>query len=163
MPRHILSAVVRSCRPPHWAKNLLILGPVLYAGGPFLVKELILTVAAFCFAASCGYVVNDWFDIEADRQHPEKSLRPLARSEIGPASAVALATALGAASVGLGLAVNREVAACVSSYLALSAAYSRWLKHMVLIDVFAIAGLFVLRFIAGATATQASISAPVVP
>jgi len=129
-----------------------------------LVWRVVVVFAAFCAVSSAVYLVNDLVDIESDRLHPEKRFRPLASGQITGASAVALAVALastGILAVGM-LAVRDDVSpllpAAVLAYLVLQTAYSLWLKHVVIMDVLAIAGGFVLRVLAGGAAINTIIS-----
>jgi 4-hydroxybenzoate polyprenyltransferase len=150
-----------SMRPKQWTKNLLVFGPLVFAYKLFAPELLARAVAAFvvfCLASSAVYLVNDRLDLDCDRQHPEKSLRPLAAGQITAGQALLWAGFLGLAGVGLGFAVQRDLGLTAAGYVALMLVYSSALKHMVIIDVFAIAGGFILRAVAGALAIQVHIS-----
>src|SRR5258706_13982458 len=86
-------AALKELRPKQWAKNGVLFVPLLFAKGIFregLLLRSAIGVAAFCLLASGVYVVNDWFDREKDRLHPEKRHRPIAAGQLGPASVVVL-------------------------------------------------------------------------
>jgi 4-hydroxybenzoate polyprenyltransferase len=113
---------------------------------------------AYCAASSAAYLVNDVRDAESDRLHPVKRSRPIARGELAPRAALVLAAALALAAIGLAGALGPLSLACLAAFVALQAAYSLALKSVELLDVLAIAGLFVLRASAGAIAVDVRIS-----
>ena len=148
-------------RPRQWSKNLLLFAGLVFAaklGDVIGWAEAGAAFAAYCAASSAAYLVNDVRDIEHDRTHPLKSLRPVARRELSPRAALSLGAALvftaGALVVPLGVASIGFLAL----FLALQGAYSFGLKHIVLLDVFVIAALFVVRSAAGAAAVHVRIS-----
>jgi len=150
---------VNALRPHQWAKNLLVFVPLVLT--PSLVGESALqlaalaTFAAFSLCASAGYVVNDLLDREADRAHPTKRRRPFARGALSIRAGVWMALVLVIAAFGLAWATS-SASACVllALYLISSLAYSLWLKRLILIDVLVLAGLYTLRLLAGAAATD---------
>ncbi len=155
-------------RPRQWTKNAFVFAAVVLTGGLSDARQALAALATFllfCAISSSVYLINDLVDIESDRQHPEKRFRPLAAGELRPA--VALATAIGLAVLGLvgGFAMGTSsnglpmVGLTISAYLALQLAYTLAIKHMVIIDVLAIAGGFVLRVLAGG----AAIDEPIMP
>jgi 4-hydroxybenzoate polyprenyltransferase len=103
-------------------------------------------------------VVNDLRDVEEDRRHPVKRERPIARGELSTSAALGLAGALAVVSVALVVPLGVWSIVFLLAFGALQAAYSLGLKHVVLIDVMAIGGLFVLRAAAGAEAVDVRIS-----
>lgn len=144
-------------RPAQWVKNGFVLaGPIF--GGALTSAEGSLNAAAallgFCFASSAVYLVNDVADRAADRVHPTKRNRPIARGEVRVPVALALAMALAAGGLVLALAAAPLAAAAVLGYLALQVAYTFGLKHQPLLDVFAIAGGFLLRVVGGTAAVS---------
>lgn len=141
-------------RPDEWVKNLFVYAAVLFSGSFDAESGLEVTgaFAAFCALASAGYIVNDIRDVELDRRHPVKRRRAIASGRLGVARARVLAAALVVAGLAAGLAVSWQLAAIVAGYGALSFAYSYGLKRVVIVDVMAIAGCFLLRVIAGAVA-----------
>ena len=126
---------------------------------PAAIADATLTFVAFCAVASAGYLFNDLHDVEFDRIHPEKRGRPIASGELHTRTAAVLAAALAAAGIALALAtVSVEVGAMVAGYGVATAAYTLGLKQIVILDVMTIAGLFILRVVAGAVAVDAQAS-----
>ncbi len=125
---------------------------------PHAVLEALLAVAAFILASASVYIVNDIRDIDADRQHPLKRLRPLAASEMEPAVAIRVAVGLALASLALATFVTPLLAGIIATYLSLMVAYTAWLKRVALLDVMVIAIGFVLRAVGGAVAVDVPIS-----
>ncbi|MEO6463157.1 MAG: decaprenyl-phosphate phosphoribosyltransferase [Candidatus Eisenbacteria bacterium] len=147
-----LAAFVQSLRPYQWVKNGLVLAGVLFAGRLTDGRAIALAlegVVAFSLLSGAVYLINDLHDLAADRLHPKKRLRPLASGRLSPGMARAgLAVVLLAATI-LAFHLGPRFAATAAGYLALNLAYSIGLKHVVLVDVLAIALGFVLRAIAG--------------
>ena len=145
-------ALVRLMRPYQWIKNGFVFLGVVFGHGwedPALVAQVLELFVAFCLASSAVYVANDIADRDADRLHPSKRFRPLARGDVGVGPARALCAALALAGVALAAAVTLSAFVIVSAYLALSLAYTAGLKHVPILDVFIIAGGFMLRILAG--------------
>lgn len=159
--RPVLRGLVRAMRPKQWSKNVLLFFGLIFSVRLFDLASLklsLLAFALFCAVSSAIYLVNDLADIEKDRQHPIKRRRPLAAGVVRPTEAVAAAALLLAVAVPLSFTLNWLFGALVLTYLALMVAYSYVLKHLVLIDVFAIAAGFVIRAAAGAVAISVPIS-----
>jgi len=161
--RSILKAlsILRSLRPREWLKNGFVLAPLFFSGNLYARAKypaVLLTVAAFCLAASAIYLVNDVMDREADRQHPLKCRRPIAAGRLGVQTALLAAALLTAGGWMLAWQVNRATAACVAAYSVLTLAYCLALKRVLLLDAITIAAGFVLRAVAGAVAIQVYIS-----
>lgn len=148
----MLAAAIRLIRPHQWIKNGFVFVGLVFGHG-WMERELVLDAlalfAAFCLVSSAVYVMNDLADREADRQHPDKRSRPLARGDIGAGAAVALGLVLGLAGLALAASVSFAAFAIATAYLALNAAYSAGAKHVAILDVFMIAGGFMLRILAG--------------
>ena len=158
-----LRAAIIALRPQEWVKNLLVFAGLIFSG-KFDELDAILAAtvafAAFCMVASAGYLVNDARDVEEDRRHPKKRRRPIAAGELGIPTAIMLAVIL--AVLGLAGATALEgpvVGGIVLAYAIGTTLYSYLFKHEVILDVMAIAGLFVLRVLAGAVAVDADASA----
>ncbi|HEX7131724.1 MAG TPA: decaprenyl-phosphate phosphoribosyltransferase [Iamia sp.] len=159
--RSLPRAVLAACRPKQWTKNLLVLAAPGAAGVLGEADAVVATAAAlvaFCLAASATYLLNDAADIEADRAHATKRHRPIAAGELSIGQARALAVVLAVAGAGVALAVRWQLLAVLVAYVALTTAYSLVLKHVVLLDVIALASGFVLRAVAGAVAADVPIS-----
>jgi 4-hydroxybenzoate polyprenyltransferase len=150
----MIPALLRTMRPRQWPKNAFIFAALvfdrqLYDPGPFLV-----TLAGFgilCLASGAVYMINDLADLESDRQHPVKRMRPLASGALAPATARVAAVILVLVALAGSLALNMNFTLVIVGYLALNLMYSSWLKHVPIIDVFSIAAGFVLRVAAGVT------------
>jgi 4-hydroxybenzoate polyprenyltransferase len=157
---HFLNSLLKAMRLHQWSKNLLIFLPLLLAHG-LTVGRLFTAFEAFCcfsLTASATYMVNDLLDIEADRRHPQKRLRPFASGDLSAFKG------LGIVAVFLLLALSGarflppEFNAWLLLYLAATLAYSLYLKRVVLVDVLMLSGLYILRLLAGSAATQTPIS-----
>ena len=156
-----MHAVIRSLRPHQWAKNVLILVPLLAAhraSDYVLIGQAMLALVAFCFCASSVYVINDLLDLEADRAHRRKSKRPFAAGDLSIVTGFVLAPSLLAVAVGLAALLPGKFQLVFSTYFALTLAYSFALKRYVLIDALVLAGLYTIRIIAGAAATSVPLS-----
>lgn len=140
-------------RPHHYIKNLFVWVGFLFSGSTSLVlaQEVAATFLAFCLAASSVYVFNDIADRDVDRQHPGKRLRPIAIGRVSPRQASVFALCLALGSLALSVLAGWLVTTFVLAYLALNTAYSLGLKNIVILDVFLIAGGFMLRILAGTT------------
>ncbi len=154
-------AVLAALRPRQWTKNLLLFAGIVFAaklGDLTRWMEAFAAFAAYCALSSAAYLVNDVLDAEEDRRHPVKRNRPIARGEVSKATALTLAAVLALVSLALVVALGPWSVVLLVCFGLLQAAYSLGLKHVVLIDVMAIGGLFVLRAAAGAEAVDVPIS-----
>jgi 4-hydroxybenzoate polyprenyltransferase len=163
LPRRRATAVAAfvAMRPRQWTKNLLLFAGIVFAaklGDPSRWAAAVAAFAAYCAASSAAYLVNDVHDVASDRLHPVKRFRPVARGELGPRAALALAGVLVVAALVLAGSLGPASLACLVAFVGLQAAYSLALKAFELVDVIAIAGLFVLRAAAGAIAVDVRIS-----
>src|SRR6266581_1643661 len=148
-------------RPRQWTKNGLLfiaLAFTLNLQEPMLLVRTLAAFVCFCALSSAGYLLNDVVDVEADRAHPTKRLRPIAAGQVP----VPLALALGIVLVLVGLVgaflLSPMFGVLALAYAVLTAVYSTTLKHIVLLDIFGIAAGFVLRAAAGAVAIDVPIS-----
>lgn len=160
--RSPLRAAIKTGRPKEWIKNVFVFAGLLFSGKfnqSHEVFEAILTFVAFCLISSAGYFVNDLIDVELDRKHPKKRFRPLAARELSEGTAKAIAPALAVVAIAIAFAtVNWEVGLMVVGYGVAQVAYSLGLKQIVIVDVMTLAGLFILRVAAGASAVDAHAS-----
>ena len=160
-PRPVARAALVALRPRQWTKNLLLFAGLLFAGKlgeTSLWSDACIAFVAYCAASSAAYLANDVRDAEHDRDHPVKRLRPVASGEVPVRVALVLAGLLTASAVGLAGYLGLGSLALMAGFIALQAAYTAGLKHVVLIDVLAIAALFVIRAAAGAEAVDVRIS-----
>jgi 4-hydroxybenzoate polyprenyltransferase len=149
----VLKPYLDILRPTHWIKNILIFVPAFFAQKLDLIfrdPTLIFTFIAFSLAASMIYVVNDWFDIEEDREHPVKANRPMAAKTV-TRSGVLLLLAILTSSLLVFLWLSHNTVP-ILIYLGLNLAYSISLKNLAIIDIVSISMGFVLRIVAGALA-----------
>jgi len=159
--RSRMPATVRAVRPRQWLKNLLVLAAPLAAGKlfePAILKGAALAFVAFCLVSASVYLVNDVRDVEEDRLHPTKRFRPIAAGELKPATALALATVLGACGLALGFLVSAPLGITMLVYVSLQLLYSAYLKHLPVVDLAMVASAFLLRAIAGGVATGIPLS-----
>jgi 4-hydroxybenzoate polyprenyltransferase len=145
--------VLETMRPRQWVKNVFVLGGLVFAGETFNAGKVgiaLVVFAAFCLASSAAYLVNDVVDMEADRHTPRTASRPIARGDLAPGTALAAAVLCAALAFALTAAVsNWQTLLTLAGFVLLQAAYSYKLKHVLLVDVIAIAAGFVLRAYAG--------------
>src|SRR5262249_30098299 len=147
-----MTALLEALRPKQWTKNLLVFAGVVFsqhAGDTKLLLRAAAGFLAFSLLAGTVYVVNDLRDIEADRQHPKKRLRPIASGRLKPGVAWAAVPVLLAAVAAISVWLGSGFAWVLGAYLVSQVAYSFGLKHHVILDVFLIASGFVLRAVAG--------------
>lgn len=148
--RHWLRAV----RVHHYIKNGLVFLPLL-AAQDFSWTALVGccgAFAAFCLAASSVYLVNDIMDLESDRTHPSKRLRPLASGVIPVRNALPVAVVLALSAILVGGIVAWPLAAIIVTYLATGLLYSAYIKRKMIADVVTLAGLYAVRIFGGAVA-----------
>lgn len=147
-----LPAYVKLARPQQWVKNAFVLPGLIFGHAlddPEKVTVALLATLAFCLMSSAVYVMNDLFDRERDREHPDKRHRPIASGAIGSRAGVLFGLVLGACALVLGFAASPMVAAILAAYGLLNVGYSLGLKRVPVVDVFIIAAGFMLRILAG--------------
>jgi 4-hydroxybenzoate polyprenyltransferase len=168
-------AWLKAIRLHQWAKNTLIFLPLLlaHAWAPGLIAAAAVAFLSFGLCASATYVVNDLLDLDADRQHPRKRLRPFASGDLSALSGIALIALFLAASFTLATLVPRVIStlspglfllhplrflAWLGIYLVTTLAYSLRLKRVVMVDVIVLSGLYTVRILAGSAATGVVVS-----
>ena len=158
--RPLARSVLKAVRLQQWAKNLLIFVPVLLSHAVTRGKMLTALAAFLCFSltASSAYVVNDLLDIEADRRHAKKRLRPFAAGDLQGVTGALMAAVLLCAGVAGAQMLPAGFSAWLLIYLATTLAYSLYLKRIALVDVLVLSGLYILRLLAGSAATLTVIS-----
>lgn len=153
--------LLRALRVHQWAKNLLVFVPMLTAhrlADAQSAAAALLAFAAFSFAASATYMVNDLADLEHDRVHPYKRRRALAAGDLPVWVAVVVAPQLLALAFVVAIPLPSPFLAELAGYCAATVAYSLWLKRFALLDVFTLAGLYTIRILAGAAAIAVPVS-----
>jgi decaprenyl-phosphate phosphoribosyltransferase len=132
------------------------------AAGVLTEGDNLVTVAlafvAFCMVSSATYLFNDLGDVEEDRKHPTKRNRPIAAGIISPRMAIVTAILLGLGGLALAWAIRPEFLAIVAGYIAVTVAYTLWLKHMAVFDIGVVASGFIFRAVAGGVAVDVPIS-----
>jgi decaprenyl-phosphate phosphoribosyltransferase len=161
-PMVLARGLVQSARPKQWLKNLLVLAAPGAAGildDPTALLHTAEAFVAFCLASSATYLLNDAADVEVDRRHPTKRLRPIAAGIVPLTVARLTAAGLIVAAFGV-MALTGQVFAvvCVAAYLIVSIAYTAGLKDVAVIDLILVATGFVLRALAGAAAVDVEVS-----
>jgi len=150
----MLSALLKTMRIRQWPKNGFVFFALVFDKQLFLLDPFLRTLEGFflfCLISSGVYLLNDIFDIEADRQHPEKKNRPLASGKLPIGVAWGAAILLTAMAIPVGYVISPTFAGIVALYLIVNLLYSRWLKHVPILDVFIVSSGFVLRVAAGVT------------
>jgi 4-hydroxybenzoate polyprenyltransferase len=150
-----LKALLEAVRPRQWIKNILVFAGMFYAGQFGRLDPSLRVTAAFalfCMLSGVAYLVNDIFDLEQDRIHPSKRLRPLASGRLTVHTAWGAATILGVLALGLSFLLSPAFGTCALAYFILMMSYSMALKHIVILDLLTLAIGFVLRALAGALA-----------
>jgi len=160
-PRRFFRNVAKALRMHQWAKNILIFVPIAashHLTDPRTLLNSLLAFAAFSLCASSVYLLNDMLDLEADRQHPRKSRRPFAAGTLPLSFGLLAAPTLMLIAVGFSLVLPLTFLGVLSTYYAVTLAYSFVLKRLVMIDVLTLAGLYAVRIVAGAEATGITLS-----
>ena len=160
--REKISHYITLLRPQHWIKNGFVFAPVCFSGQLnqwYPLKGAFIAFIAFSLAASSVYILNDWYDREADSMHPEKKTRPFAKGVISHFEGVILGLSCFIISISIcGLLINSAAILIICSYILLNISYSIILKKFAIIDVCCIATGFVLRLFVGSAATRIELS-----
>lgn len=155
-------ALFSAIRVRQWPKNFLLLLPLFLAhqaGNLAMLTKGAAAFFAFSFVASAGYILNDLLDIEVDRKHPRKRLRPFASGDLSPVTGLATAAILLLTSAALCFVQPPHFAIWLALYFLTTFSYSVALKKIALVDVLVLAGLYTVRLICGSIATGAPLSA----
>lgn len=152
-------------RPRQWVKNVVLFAAIVFDRqfNPAHIPQILRTFAGFiifCLLSGVIYIINDISDIEADRKHPQKCKRPIASGKLSVKFALYFAIISIAILVPLSFILSPAFCWVSLGYLALNLAYSKWLKHIPLLDVLTIAFGFVLRVVAGVTLIQVARFSP---
>jgi len=149
-------------RPYQWLKNILLLAPVFFAGG--IISESIIDVfaaiACFCLLSSIGYIFNDWMDRKRDSFHPYKKHRPICSGKVSGLESICLSVALFIATIIILLESTfpHLFFIMLLLYFLLTASYSVYIKHIVILEIFAVSMGFVLRVLAGGAVSSIIVS-----
>jgi 4-hydroxybenzoate polyprenyltransferase/phosphoserine phosphatase len=156
-----IKAWVKALRLHQWMKNLLLFLPLLGSHQIFdagLLLTVLIAFIAFGLCASSVYVVNDLMDLESDRHHPRKRLRPFAAGVLSPLTGIAVAGVLLVSSFAIAAWVAPAFLAWLGVYFVITVAYTFGLKRKEIVDALSLAGLYTLRIIAGGAAVGLSAS-----
>ena len=154
-------ALVVTMRPRQWIKNLLVIAAAGAAGAlghDDVPVRVGLAFVAFCLLASGIYAINDVRDAPEDRLHPRKRFRPVAAGELDPRVATGFGVVLMAVGLGLCFGIRPLLLAVGAAYVVLTLSYTLVWRHLLLFDIAAIAGGFVLRAVAGGVAAPIALS-----
>jgi 4-hydroxybenzoate polyprenyltransferase len=160
-PKRLPLLVLEGMRPRQWSKNAFVFAGIVFAGKvlhPDALLHAAIAFVAFCLVSGATYLFNDVRDMDTDRLSPRTAGRPIARGDLSPHAALVAAGLATLAGLGLAAADNLLTLAAVGGYLVLQIAYSTVLKHMLFLDVMAIAGGFVIRAYAGGVAIDVPVS-----
>jgi 4-hydroxybenzoate polyprenyltransferase len=150
----MLTALLKTMRPRQWTKNIFIFAALVFDKQLLDLESFLRTLAGFalfCLISSCVYIFNDLADVEADRQHPDKKNRPIASGKLPVSAAWIAGIALIVITLAAAYLFVPDFGIVLLVYFILNLAYSKWLKHVPIIDVLVIAAGFVLRVHAGVT------------
>ncbi len=150
----MLRALLKTMRPRQWTKNAFLFAALVFDGKLFHLPDFLRTLAGFglfCLISSAVYIFNDLLDIEADRQHPVKKNRPIASGKLRIPVAITAGVTLSLLAIALGSLLAWQFVLTILFYFFMMLAYSKWLKHVPILDVLILAAGFVLRVHAGTT------------
>lgn len=159
----MLRNLLKTMRPRQWTKNLVIFAALVFDGQLLDLHAGLRTLAGFvifCLVSGVVYIINDLADIEADRIHPDKHRRPLASGALSPNIALLAAAIILVIVIPASWLLSERFGLIALGYFGLNLAYSKWLKHVPLIDVLSIAMGFVLRVAAGVVLIQVARFSP---
>ena len=150
----MLRALLKTMRPRQWTKNAFLFAALVFDGKLFHLADFLRTLAGFglfCLISSAVYIFNDLLDVKADRQHPLKKNRPIASGRLPMPIAIAAGGILSLISLALAYLLAWQFAVTILVYFVMMLAYSKWLKHVPILDVLILAAGFVLRVHSGTT------------
>ena len=159
----MLINLLRTMRPKQWPKNVFIFTALVFDEKLFTPSPLLKTIATFilfCLTSSAVYLINDVVDIEKDRQHPTKRLRPLPSGQLKPSVAIAAAVLIPLVTLPLSFLLDLYFGFVILAYLLTMIVYSFVLKNIIIVDVLTVAAGFVLRVAAGAIVVEAERFSP---
>jgi len=148
----MLKALFKTMRPKQWAKNVFLLAAIVFdrkLTNTDAILHTIIGVLAFSLISSVVYIINDITDVEADRQHPTKRNRPIAAGKLSIQTAWTVAIILLLVAFPTAYWLSHSFALIALLYLVFNLAYSKWIKHVVLLDIIVLASFYVIRVAAG--------------
>jgi 4-hydroxybenzoate polyprenyltransferase len=158
-----LKYILKTMRPRQWSKNVFFFAALVFDHKLSLnnFQPALRTLAGFvlfCLISGAVYIVNDLLDVQADRSHPTKRNRPIASGKLAPSTALLAAGILLTISLVAAYLLSIEFCLVAATYFLINIAYSTWLKHISIVDVFIIAAGFVLRVAGGALVISSALS-----
>src|SRR5512140_1098609 len=135
----MMRALLKTMRPRQWTKNAFIFAAIVFDGKLFHLTSLLRTVAGFglfCLMSRTVYIFNDLMDVQADRMHPVKKNRPIASGRLPVGVAITAGIIFVVLTLGLAFLLAWQFALVLLAYFLLMMAYSRWLKHIPIVDLF---------------------------
>jgi 4-hydroxybenzoate polyprenyltransferase len=159
----LAAGLIRSMRPTQWTKNIFIFAALVFDGKLFQPRPLVNTLIGFvvlCLLSSAVYLINDCADVNADRAHPTKRYRPIARGDLPILLAIGWAVVLAVSALVVGFLLDSRFGAIAAAYFLLTTLYTFSLKHVVVLDVIILAAGFVLRVAAGTPLVEAERFSP---
>ncbi len=150
-----MKEILKLIRVKQWIKNFFVFGPIIFSRHLFdmqYVYSAFIAFLCFCLLSSSIYVINDIVDRNIDKLHPEKKNRPIASGKISVGTGIVIISVLIIAALYLNSFLGKMFWLASLSYCVLNIFYSFWFKQIVLLDVFSIAGGFMLRVMGGAMA-----------
>lgn len=160
-PKRTLRTYVKMLRVHQWLKNSLIAVPMVLSHEYFnvgMIWQCVLAFVSFSAVASAIYIVNDFFDLALDRNHPTKRNRPFASGVLSIPFGLGAVAVLLAIGIAIGCLLPIQFLGALGGYMVVTTAYSLSFKRMLLIDVLTLAGLYTIRVLAGAAATGVDVS-----
>jgi decaprenyl-phosphate phosphoribosyltransferase len=160
-PASLAGGLIRQARPKQWAKNVLV-GAAPGAAGvlttPHQFGVTVLAFVSFCLTASGVYYLNDARDVNADRIHPTKRNRPMAAGVVPLPLGIGVGVALLVGGCTVAALLRPEFLLTMIAYITITTSYTMWFKHVAVIDMAMVAAGFVVRAVAGGTATGVPLS-----
>ncbi len=153
----MLKYLLKAMRPRQWTKNVFVLAALVFDRQLFKLDALENTIQAFfifCLLSSSVYLFNDVMDIEADRNHPVKKNRPIASGKLPLGVAIAASAVFFLVSITWSYFLSTGFLVIAATYILLNLVYSKWLKHIPLVDVLVLASFYVLRVAAGVSVIE---------
>lgn len=147
-----LVLLFQQLRPKQWTKNTLVFAALIFSidkASEIMVVKSLIGFFLFCLVSSCVYILNDYMDREADRNHPTKRFRPMASGQLNAQLALAVGVLILVFSISTALYISIQFGLLLILYFVINVGYSISLKHKVIIDVMIVASGFVIRAIGG--------------
>jgi len=138
----MLKGLFKTMRPRQWTKNAFLFAALVFDGKLFHLPDFLRTLAGFglfCLISSAVYIFNDLLDVESDRQHPIKKNRPIASGKLPVSLAMAAGTVLALFTLTAGYLLAWQFSLTLLVYFVMMLAYSKWLKHILILDVLILA------------------------